>query len=216
MKKGCLFDLDGTLVDSLTDLALSTNEVLQKHHLPIHDLSDYNQFVGNGVKKLMERALGDDHLDILDECLEDFHKIYDEHCLDHTKPYPGMYELIQKLTDQGIQLAVVTNKPHYLAIRIVEHCFPDCFQTILGQQNIYPVKPSPESTCIALMNLRLSHHDCYFIGDSNVDMDTGYNADIETIGVTWGFRGRQELEDAGATYVADTPEEIWGLVCDRG
>lgn len=208
MKKGCLFDLDGTLVNSLTDLAISTNKVLEAHHLPTHELSKYNQFVGNGVKKLIERALGQEHIDILDECLEEFHQVYEVHCLDQTKPYPGIYELIQELHQSGIQLGVITNKPHYLAVRIVEHYFPGCFTSIIGQQQIYPIKPNPESTCIALMNLKVSHQDCYFIGDSQVDIDTGYNADIETIGVTWGFRGRQELEKAGATYIVDSADEL--------
>ena len=103
MKKGCLFDLDGTLVNSITDLALSTNEVLKLHHLPTHDISQYNMFVGNGVKKLMERALGSEHLDLLDVCLQDFQKIYREHCLDHTIPYDGIEELITYLKKQNIE-----------------------------------------------------------------------------------------------------------------
>ncbi|WP_028043889.1 HAD family hydrolase [Candidatus Stoquefichus massiliensis] len=212
MKKGCLFDLDGTLVNSLADLAISVNKVLQIHHLPTYELSEYNQFVGNGVKKLMERALGQDHIDMLDECLEEFHKVYEEQCLDQTEPYPGIYELIQLLRQSGVQLGVVTNKPHYLAVRIVEHCFPGCFQSIIGQQTIYPLKPHPESTCIALMNLKVSHQECYFIGDSQVDIDTGYNANMETIGVTWGFRGRHELETAGATYIVENADELKELI----
>ena len=107
MKKGCLFDLDGTLVNSITDLALSTNEVLKLHHLPTHDISQYNMFVGNGVKKLMERALGPEHLDLLDVCLQDFQKIYREHCLDHTIPYDGIVERITYITKQKTKLAVL-------------------------------------------------------------------------------------------------------------
>ena len=217
MKKGCLFDLDGTLVDSLTDLALSTNRVLELHHLPTHELSCYNQFVGNGVKKLMERALGSEHLDILDECLADFHKICEEHCLDHTLPYPGIVDLLETLKAHDIALAVVTNKPHHLAIKIVEHLFPDTFVTILVQQDLYPTKPHPQIVHIALMTLKKGRQECYFIGDSNVDIDTGYQADMETIGVTWGFRGRKELEDAGADFVVDEPFEIGEIVLnDRG
>lgn len=212
MKDGCLFDLDGTLVDSLEDLALSTNRVLQMHGLPTHEISEYNYFVGNGVRKLMERALPDNRLDLLEECLEDFQKDYDEHCLDHTLPYPGMRELIESLKGDGIKLSVVTNKPHHLAVKIVETLFPDTFITILGQQDLYPIKPNPESTFMALMAMRLSKDDCYFIGDSNVDIQTGYEADMDTIGVCWGFRGRQELEKEGATYVVDTPMEIKDII----
>lgn len=217
MKKGCLFDLDGTLVNSLTDLAMSTNRVLQAHHLPTHDISKYNQFVGNGVKKLMERALGDEHLDLLEQCLEEFHQDYNLHCLDHTLPYPKMLELIEKLKSEGIRLAVVTNKPQHLAVKIVEHLFPDTFVAVLGQQDAYPIKPHPESTHIALMTMRLSHHDCYFIGDSDVDMETGYLSDMETIGVAWGFRGQEELKVAGASFIAHTPMDIWRIIDeDRG
>lgn len=212
MKKGCIFDLDGTLVNSLEDLAMSTNMVLRNHHLPEHDLSKYNYFVGNGIRKLMERALGDDHLDILEECLKEFEQIYQDHCLDHTQPYHGMKELISDLHQAGIQLAVVTNKPHHLAIKIVERLYPDMFISVMGQQDLYPTKPHPESVFLALMAMGLSKNDCYFIGDSNVDIDTGYNAEMETIGVCWGFRGKKELEDAGADYVVESAEEIKEIV----
>lgn len=211
MKKGCLFDLDGTLVNSIEDLALSTNKVLKNHHLPQHEILQYNYFVGNGVKKLVERALGE-HQELLDECLLEFQNIYEQHCLDHTLPYPGVKELIDELYEQGIQLAVVTNKPHHVAVKIVETLFPQRFVTILGQQDLYPIKPHPESVFIALMAMKLSKDDCYFIGDSNVDIETGDQAEMESIGVSWGFRGRKELEEAGATYVVDEAKEIMELI----
>lgn len=212
MKKGCLFDLDGTLVNSIEDLAFSTNEVLKLHHLPTHDISKYRMFVGNGVKKLMERALGQDHLHLLDECLEEFQQIYHQHCLDHTCPYPGMKELIENLKTKEIKMAVVTNKPHALAIEIVETLFPDTFVAICGQQELYPVKPDPQSTYYALMAMKLDKKDCLFIGDSQVDIDTGYFAGMDSVGVTWGFRGRQELEAAGADYIVDEPKQIMEII----
>lgn len=184
MKKGCLFDLDGTLVNSIEDLAISTNEVLKLHGLPTYDISQYRLFVGNGVKKLMERALGQEHIDLLDECLNDFQKIYRQHCLDHTLPYQGIKELIDDLKAKGIKMSVVTNKPHALAIKIVETLFPDTFVAIYGQQDLYPVKPDPQSTYLALMAMKLDKKDCLFIGDSQVDIDTGYNAEIDSVGVT--------------------------------
>ena len=208
MKEGCLFDLDGTLVDSLMDLALSTNEVLKMHHLPIHDISAYNQFVGNGVRKLIERALPQDRQDLLEDCLADFQIVYDQHCLDHTLPYPGMKELIEYLKNDGIKMSVVTNKPHHLAVKIVETVFPDTFITILGQQDLYPIKPHPQSTFMALMSMRMSKENCFFIGDSNVDIQTGHEAGMDTIGVSWGFRGREELLQEGASYVVDEPQQI--------
>ncbi len=212
MKKGCIFDLDGTLVNSLHDLAISTNKVLEQYHLPTHEISKYNQFVGNGVRKLIERAVGENHRDLVDSCLETFYQIYEEHCLDHTLPYPGIIDLIHDLNQKGVKMAVVTNKPHHLAIKIVETIFPECFIAILGQQNLYPVKPHPESTYLALMTMKLSKYECFFIGDSNVDIETGNYAEIETIGVCWGFRGRAELEATGADYVVEKPNEIKELI----
>lgn len=212
MKKGCIFDLDGTLVNSLKDLALTTNKVLESHGLPTHDIELYKQLVGNGVKKLMERALPLENQDILEECLEQFHEIYEEHCLDYSCPYEGIKELVDWLYENDYRLAVVTNKPHHIAVKIVEKLFPNRFITILGQQNLYPIKPHPESTLIALMAMKISKEECYFIGDSNVDIQTGYEADMDTIGVSWGFRGRVELENEGATYVVDDPKEIKEII----
>ena len=212
MKKGCLFDLDGTLVNSIEDLAISTNEVLKLHGLPTYDISQYRLFVGNGVKKLMERALGQEHIDLLDGCLNDFQKIYRQHCLDHTLPYQGIKELIDDLKAKGIKMSVVTNKPHALAIKIVETLFPDTFVAIYGQQDLYPVKPDPQSTYLALMAMKLDKKDCLFIGDSQVDIDTGYNAEIDSVGVTWGFRGRQELTEAGANDIVDNPAQIMEII----
>ena len=212
MKKGCLFDLDGTLVNSIEDLAISTNEVLKLHGLPTYDISQYRLFVGNGVKKLMERALGQEHIDLLDECLNDFQKIYRQHCLDHTLPYQGIKELIDDLKAKGIKMSVVTNKPHALAIKLVETLSPDTFVAIYGQQDLYPVKPDPQSTYLALMAMKLDKKDCLFIGDSQVDIDTGYNAEIDSVGVTWGFRGRQELTEAGANDIVDNPAQIMEII----
>lgn len=213
MIKGLIFDLDGTLVDSLEDLAIATNQVLENHHLPIHDISMYNQFVGNGVKKLMERALGAKHQHLLEECLVEFSTLYENCCLEHTKPYPGIKELIDSLYNDGYRLSVVTNKPHHLAIQIVESLFPNQFVSIFGQQDLYPVKPNPQSTYLALMAMKLSKDDCVFIGDSDVDIETGENAQMDTIGVCWGFRGEQELKNAGATYIVAYPNEIKEILC---
>ncbi|MEG0592990.1 MAG: HAD family hydrolase [Coprobacillus sp.] len=212
MKKGCLFDLDGTLVNSLSDLANAVNYVLLKHQLPVHQIEVYNQFVGNGITKLVERALGEYSDSLLEECLDEFRCYYDEHCLDNTQPYSGIKELIKELHDAGYVLGVVTNKPHHLAIRIVETLFPDMFDVVLGQQDLYPTKPSVESTHLALMTMKTKKDDCVFIGDSCVDIETAYNADMESIGVCWGFRGRKELEEAGATYIVDNVQQIRELL----
>ena len=211
MKKGCLFDLDGTLVDSIKDLALSTNIILQKHGLPTHDIEKYQNMVGNGVRKLMSRAL-QDRQDLLEECLDEFYQYYQEHCLDNTKPYDGIIDMIKSLKQMGIKLAVVTNKPHHLAVKIVDTLFPDTFEVVFGQQKLYPTKPDAASSLLAMMTLKVSKEECYFIGDSDVDIETAYQAGIESIGVQWGFRGYQELYDAGACHIITCPKQIVELI----
>lgn len=211
MKYGCIFDLDGTLVDSLVDLGESVNQVLENHNLPVFAMEEYNFMVGNGVRKLVERALKE-HTEMLDECLEEFYKIYEENCLKNTVPYEGINDLIAHLKEKGIKLAVVTNKPHHLAVKIVETLFPDTFDAIYGNQDFYPVKPNPQSTMFALMAMRLSKDECLFIGDSNVDIETAMNAEIESAGVCWGFRGEKELVEAGADYICYDADDIERIV----
>ncbi|MCD8027583.1 MAG: HAD family hydrolase [Erysipelotrichaceae bacterium] len=212
MIKGCIFDLDGILANTLIDLGNTTNEVLQKYHLPTHDISKYNLFVGNGVRKLMMRALGEDHLDILEECMEDFYVLYDQHLLDNIQAYPGVNELVDKLYNDGILLSVVTNKPHYNAVKLTEYLFPGKFISIYGNQDIYPVKPHLDSLNLALNDMHLKANECIFAGDSYVDVETAKNGHMSCIGVAWGFRGRKELEAAGADYVVDSALEIAAII----
>ncbi len=212
MIKGCIFDLDGTLANTLLDLAYTTNEILKMHDLPVHEISKYNLFVGNGVRKLMMRALGEDHIDLLDVCLDEFYHLYDQHLLDNTIAYPGIDELINKLYHDGILLSVVTNKPHDNAVKLTEHLFPNKFISIYGNQDLYPVKPNPFSLNLALNDMQLKASECIFIGDSNVDVETAKNGYMKCIGVAWGFRGRKELAAAGADYVVDTASEIAEII----
>lgn len=212
MIKGCIFDLDGTLVDSLEDLANSTNELLKRRGYPTHELSEYNYFVGNGVKKLVERALPFDKKHETDECLKEFYEIYERRCLEFTYCYNGINELLCYLKENHIHLAVVTNKPHYLAQKICDFYFKDIFVKIIGNRIEYPLKPDPMSTLSVLDRFEINNDECVFIGDSNVDIYTGINAKMKTIGVTWGFRTYDELKDAGATYVVNHPSEIKEII----
>lgn len=211
MKLGCFFDLDGTLVNSLRDLAESSNKVLETHGFPTHPIDAYNLMVGNGVRMLMKRALGV-HDDMLDVCLKEFNEIYELNCLNHTIPYEGIKELLLRLKEKNIRLGVITNKPHHLAINIVNALFPDTFDIILGNQDLYPVKPDCTSTRLALEYLELSHEDCLFIGDSNVDIQTAIHSHMESIGVCWGFRDERELREAGADYICHKADEIERIV----
>lgn len=202
-----IFDLDGTLIDSIADLGLATNKTLAEMGYPSHPLTQYKQFVGNGVTKLIERALPDDHKDRLAEAKTLFYKYYDKTCLENTLPYPGIKDLLRELkTDYN--LAVVTNKPHKYALILVNHFFPDTFTYIFGDQGLQPVKPDPIRVRLVMDLFDVKKENVVYIGDSDVDIVTGKNAKVRSIGCAWGFRGRKELEAVGADYVVDGAKEI--------
>lgn len=212
MIKGCIFDLDGTLIDSLEDLANSTNEVLCNHGFLTHELDKYNYFIGNGVKKLVYRSLPDDKKELVDECLKEFYEVYERRCLECTYCFDGIVELLEYLKSIGIYMAVVTNKPDYLAKKICNHYFKDMFIDVIGNREDFPLKPDPSSTLSVLGQFGIKNDECLFIGDSNVDIYTGINASMKTIGVTWGFRTYEELTEAGSTYVVNHVDEIKEII----
>ncbi|MBE6763583.1 MAG: HAD family hydrolase [Ruminococcaceae bacterium] len=194
MVKAILFDLDGTLADTLQALANNVNAVLAEAGLPVHPLEAYRRFVGNGAKLLMERAAGY-HDDIL---LARFLERYDRTCLEDTPPYDGTIETLDRLIGQGIRLAVVTNKPHAQAVKLTRHLFGDRFNVILGSQPGYPRKPHPEAVLLAMQTLGVTAQECVFVGDSDVDVQTAHAAGMPCIGCCYGFRGEEELKKAGA------------------
>lgn len=209
-----IFDLDGTLINSIEDLADAVNYSLQIMHYPTHPVSSYYYFVGDGVKKLCERALPEgappeqaDHL------LAMFQAYYEEHCMDHTRPYEGISDVLHELKSVGILLAVASNKPQEFTEKIVTHFFGDqCFSKILGGNDIRPKKPSPEILIEILNYFAVPRQDVVMIGDSNVDIQTAQNAGISSIGCTWGFRSREELEVAGAVYLVETPKNLVSII----
>lgn len=206
----CIFDLDGTLVDSLEDLAKATEYALSMCGYPGHSLDEYKYFVGDGVKKLIERALGVEHLADYDRARAFFDSYYTKHCLDHTQPYCHIVSQLQLLCDQGIDLAVYTNKPDYLAQKIVKSCFPLSFKFVQGQTDQFPVKPDP-----AFLNYYFAKHghsNAIFIGDSNVDIETGKRCGLKTIGVTWGNRLESELIEAGANAICHYPDKLYETI----
>lgn len=203
-----LFDLDGTLVDSLEDLHDATEFALKELGYPGYPLDAYRYFVGNGVKKLLQRAFKTEDEGIYQKARALFDFYYEEHCLDHTMSFPGLSDVLQKMLNNGHVLGVVTNKPDKLAKKICQGLFYNTFAFVQGQVDQIEVKPNPYFVLKAMSDYHIQSTQCVFIGDSNVDILTGKNAGVHTIGVTWGFRTRDELHSAGAEVIVDSVEEL--------
>ncbi|AJQ95947.1 HAD family hydrolase [Gynuella sunshinyii] len=209
--KAVIFDLDGTLLNTLDDLADSMNQILSRHKLPTHPSSAYRYFVGNGALQLVTRAIPESQRNdsFIQTCFSEFISEYGQNWNHKTRPYEGIEQLLGQLQQRHIALTVLTNKPHDAALKCMAEFFPGWnFSIILGQRMGVPVKPDPTAVEEILRHLNISHTEAIFIGDSNVDMETGTNAQLQPIGVSWGFRSRQELESAGAAAVIDHPMEL--------
>ncbi len=215
MKSYVIFDLDGTLLNTIDDLAAATNYALKAMGYPQHGLWVYPNMVGNGVRKLIERALPDDqHSEkVVNDTLAHFKEYYGEHCCDATTPYPGIPELLEELTARGINLAVTSNKYEEAVTKIVAHYFPDAnFRAILGNIDGIPRKPDPSIVFKALSMCPTPKAEVLYVGDSGVDMETARRACVESCGVTWGFRPIVELQQAYADHIISTPSQIIDLV----
>lgn len=212
MYKLCIFDLDGTLTDTLDSLTFSVNETLKEMTLPEISREQCRAFVGNGARILVEKALrasGDAQADRLDEAMTIFNRIFDANCTYRVVPYTGIPQMLEKLRKEGLQLAVLSNKPHRQAVHVVEEIFGTAlFQVIQGQVEGIPKKPDPTAALQIAESLHAEPDEVIYIGDSEVDVATGKAAGMRTIGVSWGFRERTVLEDAGADEIADSPQEI--------
>ena len=212
----CIFDLDGTLTDTLDSLTFSVNETLKEMGLLPITAEKCRQFVGNGARVLMERSLleaGEGDLNRMDEAMRIYGRIFDANCTYHVVPYEGIPELLRTMRQEGIRLSVLSNKPHRQTVHVVEEVFGrDVFQHIQGQKENIPRKPDPKAALQIAEELGISPEDTVYIGDSEVDIATGTNARMMTIGVTWGFRGREVLQEAGAVLIADSPEEVMKLI----
>lgn len=209
-----IFDLDGTLVDSLADLAEAVNYALSQFNFPVHPLESFRYFVGNGVPKLIERALPEDNRsqEQIEQTKEIFGTYYNMHCTDKTRPYDGIEKLLADLKRQGIKLAVASNKSDEFARLIVKHFFGDTFDCVSGGKADIPKKPAPDIVFGIMKELGVSAEDTYFIGDSNVDMFTAQNAGIKSIGCLWGFRTKEELVSGGADFIAEKPDDIYKII----
>ena len=215
MKKLVIFDLDGTLLNTIADLANSTNYALKVLGYPIHEPDKYNFMVGNGINKLFERALPDGEK--TDENVlrvrQEFVPYYDPHNADKSRPYPGVTELLETLQTAGMQLAVASNKYQAATEKLIAHYFPNIkFTAVFGQREGIPVKPDPIIVKEILQIAKVQEEETLYVGDSGVDMQTAINAGVTSCGVTWGFRPRTELESFHPDHIVDNAEEI-KLLC---
>lgn len=213
MKSLVIFDLDGTLLNTIDDLGTSCNHALERMGFTPHPLYTYQFMVGNGVQKLIQRAHPDATPEIIDALLIEFKLHYNEHNTDHTKPYNGIPELLSEINSRGISMAVASNKYSEAVNKIIPYFFPDIpFVAIMGQEEGRRVKPDP-SIIFSILNAHPTpKSEVIYVGDSAVDIESARRACIESVGVTWGFRPVSELRQAGANHVVSTPAEILNFI----
>lgn len=206
-----IFDLDGTLVNSLKDLANGVNWALHKYGYPTHAEEAYRHMVGDGVQALIRRALPPDAQtsEIFRLVSEENHRWYEAHFADHTRPYDGILSLLDRLEESGVKMAVASNKPDSFTQRVVQSLLPaKKFSVIQGQRNGIPKKPDPAIAISIMEQMKIPADRTLFVGDSNVDVQTAHNAGLSCAGCLWGFRGREELKAAGADWIIDHPLDL--------
>ena len=204
-----IFDLDGTLVDSLPGIADSLNRTLEAHDLPQHPLQAVRNFVGNGLRVLIERAAPEASGERLESIVTAFKKDYAHSWIDGTRPYPAITHLLKEFQRDGYQMAVLSNKTHEFTSNITRELFPLIhFTLVLGQQDGVPHKPHPAGALKIANAMGCNPKQCILIGDSMADAETADNAGMAFIGATWGYQDRQQLMQAGASHFADSPAEL--------
>lgn len=210
--KLCIFDLDGTLVNTISDLAASVDFAMRSLELPCHTIEEYTSFVGDGTLLLVQRSLPDslkDDASLLTKAHDIFTKYYSEHYCDTSAVYDGMIEELYDLKSRGIKLAVLSNKPDQFTKAMISKLFPsDLFDVALGAREGTPKKPDPTAENEVISLFGFSKNECVHIGDSDVDIITAHNAGIKCVGCTWGFRPLDCLKSTGADYIINSPNEI--------
>ena len=217
MYQTVIFDLDGTLLNTLEDLADAGNWVCRRNGWPEHSLEEFRAMVGHGIPNLVERFSPEGCRSplLMVNTLAQFSQYYGTHNMDKTLPYAGMEELAAELKKRGVQMAVYSNKADDFSRQIVEHFFPGVFSLVRGKVRGVPVKPDPTGVRQVLAELNADPAATLFVGDSSVDMETAHNAGLPACGVTWGFRSRESLEAAGAEFLADTPEQLAAVILGK-
>lgn len=214
MYKAVIFDLDGTLLNTLDDLANAGNYALKKAGLPVHETEKYKTFVGNGIPKLIERILpSESPRELYDRVYADFSSFYELHSADLTRPYDGLTELLAFLHAEKVRTAVVTNKADVFSNVLVKRFYGDNVELVIGQREGLPKKPDPAAINMVVERFGFDKADILYVGDSNVDMFTARNAGLASCGVLWGFRDRDELLGAGARFLAGNSGELKTIIC---
>ena len=212
MYKAVIFDLDGTLLDTLKDLYNSVNHALRTFGFPERTIDEVRRFIGNGVKRLMERSTPEGTSEKVNaECLDCFRAHYLQHMSDNTAPYEGVIELIAKLREKGVRTAVVSNKLHSAVVDLCKDYF-EGIEEAIGVSTEDERKPNPVNVLKVLDLFGITAEECIYVGDSEVDVQTAHNAEVKCIGVTWGFRDEAELKENGADFIAHTAEEVLNLI----
>lgn len=213
MYKLVIFDLDGTLLNTLDDLAASGNYTLKTLGYPTHPVDAYRRFVGNGIPTLVHRMLPEGHTDEQHEqCYRLFQEYYSAHKTDFTAPYEGIAELVKKLSDMGIICCVNSNKAHEFSCELVQRFFGDSIKAVIGQGGGFPLKPSPEAALELCRRYDVPKSSALYVGDSNVDMQTAAAAGIDVCAVLWGFRDRDELEAFAPKHIAENSMQLEQII----
>lgn len=214
MFKYVIFDLDGTLLNTIDDLADAGNWVCRNHGWPTHTVEEYKRYVGSGMARLAVRFSPEEwHTEEgVQKILDEFLPYYAAHKEDKTAPYPGVPELLEHLRAAGVSIAVLSNKAHALAVPVIEGYFPQKFQYIQGGVEGLPLKPDPALLLKLMENMGATQENTLFVGDSDVDIRTAKHAEVTSCGVLWGFRGREELEREGADLLASSAKELETLI----
>ena len=212
--KSIIFDLDGTLIDSIQDIADSCNAILQKHGYEIHPLESYIKWIGEGAKLLVERALpAGVGPDTVEKSLEEYIPYYKEHSTIKTSLFPGVAEMLDYFIQNEIPVSILTNKPHVQTVKIVEHYLSKWpFQFIFGQRENVPKKPAPDVALQIASRTKVKPNEVLFVGDSKTDVKTAVNANMQVVGVTWGYGTIESMKEAGCDHFVESAEEIINIV----
>lgn len=213
MYRYVIFDLDGTLLNTLEDLAEAGNHALKAFGFPTYETEKYRYFVGNGIPVLIKRICPEGcSPDTLEKVREAFSEYYGPHCTDNTAPYGGIEDMLSELKKAGVTVGVVTNKDHDFSQKLVNDYFGDKIGMVCGRRDGIPKKPDPYSVNYLIERFGAEKKDVLYVGDSNVDMETAINAGVDSCGVLWGFRTEKELSDSGARYIAADAGELLRII----